>query len=137
MSGPAQVSLLLIAPIPAFWSVLVVLLSFGVAVGGEDGYHAAQLIVSAALMAGAMVALAMGLRATTNTAGLTVAGLGLVGAALAKLFLYDLAALDGLVRAGSFLAVGLLLLVAGARYAQAVARRTPGGPTQQDPRPIG
>lgn len=124
-SGPAQLPLLLIAPVPAFWSLLVTVLTFGAGVGGEGGYHAAQLVVSAALMAGAMAALALGLRSTTNTAGLTVAGLGLVAAALAKLFLYDLAALDGLVRAGSFMAVGLLLLAAGTRYAQAVARRTP------------
>ncbi|MBO1753875.1 DUF2339 domain-containing protein [Allobranchiibius sp. CTAmp26] len=137
-SGAAQVPLLLIAPVPAFWSLLVAVLTFGAGVGGKDGYHAAQLIVSAALMAGAMAALALGLKSATHTAGLTVAGLGLVAAALAKLFLYDLAALDGLVRAGSFMAVGLLLLAAGTRYAQAVARRTPDEPTGQEHlRPIG
>lgn len=131
-SGPAQVPLLLTAPIPAFWSLLVTVLSVGVAAGGQDGYHAAQLIVSAALMAGAMAALALGLKSDGHTAGLTVAGLGLVAAALAKLFLYDLAALDGLIRAGSFLAVGLLLLAAGTRYALAVARRTPDEPTDTE-----
>lgn len=127
ISSQSQIPVLLIAPIPALWSVLMALLSTGVAIGGVEGYHAAQLIISALLMAAAMVALNAGLRPESNTGICTVVGLTLVAAALSKLFLYDLAALDGLIRAGSFMAVGLLLLAAGTRYAQAVARRTSDG----------
>lgn len=124
ISTQSQIPVLLLAPVPALWSVLVALLSTGVAIGGVEGYHAAQLLISALLMAAAMVALNAGLRPGSNTGACTVVGLTLVAGALSKLFLYDLAALDGLIRAGSFMVVGLLLLAAGTRYAQAVARRT-------------
>jgi uncharacterized membrane protein len=45
-----------------------------------------------------------------------LAGLALFGLALAKIFLYDLANLSSLARAGSFLAVGSVLLVAAFLY---------------------
>ncbi|BDH58899.1 DUF2339 domain-containing protein [Tsukamurella sp. PLM1] len=47
----------------------------------------------------------------------TVAGLAMIGAAVAKLFLFDLAALDGVVRVAAFLVVGVILLGVGAVYA--------------------
>ncbi|HET6967333.1 MAG TPA: DUF2339 domain-containing protein [Ornithinibacter sp.] len=50
-------------------------------------------------------------------------GLLLTGVCVAKLFLYDLAALSGLVRSVAFIATGLLLLATGSRYATAWERR--------------
>lgn len=50
-------------------------------------------------------------------------GLLLSGVCVAKLFLYDLAALSGLVRSVAFIATGLLLLATGSRYATAYERR--------------
>ena len=50
-------------------------------------------------------------------------GLLLSGVCVAKLFLYDLAALSGLVRSVAFIATGLLLLATGSRYATALERR--------------
>jgi hypothetical protein len=50
-------------------------------------------------------------------------GLLLIGVCVAKLFLYDLAALNGIVRSVAFLATGLLLLATGSRYATAWERR--------------
>lgn len=50
-------------------------------------------------------------------------GLLLTGVCVAKLFLYDLAALSGLVRSVAFIATGLLLLATGSRYAKAWERR--------------
>lgn len=50
-------------------------------------------------------------------------GLLLAGVSVAKLFLYDLAALNGLVRSVAFIAIGLLLLATGSRYAKAYERR--------------
>ena len=44
---------------------------------------------------------------------LRLAGLALLAAATGKVFLADLASLDTLYRAGSFLALGILLLVGG------------------------
>jgi uncharacterized membrane protein len=52
---------------------------------------------------------------------LRIAGMVLVGAAVAKLVLFDLVALDGLARVGAFLGAGLVLLAAGTRYARLVA----------------
>lgn len=52
---------------------------------------------------------------------LRISGLILVGAALAKLVMFDLASLDGLARVGAFLGAGLVLLTAGVRYARLVA----------------
>ncbi len=49
----------------------------------------------------------------------------LAGVAVAKLFLFDLAALGGVVRSVAFLAVGLLLLATGSRYARAYERSRP------------
>jgi uncharacterized membrane protein len=56
-----------------------------------------------------------------------ITGLVLGGAAVAKLVLFDLVALDGLARAAAFLGAGLVLLAAGTRYARMVAEadRTP------------
>src|SRR5262249_22569087 len=48
--------------------------------------------------------------------GLRVGGLALLGAILAKIFLYDLAALSSATRAVSFLAVGAVLLLGGFFY---------------------
>ena len=50
-------------------------------------------------------------------------GLVLAGISVAKLFLFDLAALSGLVRSVAFIVVGLLLLATGSRYAKAYERR--------------
>lgn len=44
----------------------------------------------------------------------------IVAAAVAKLFLFDLAALDGLFRVIAFIVVGLLLLTLGVVYAQSL-----------------
>ena len=51
--------------------------------------------------------------------------LALVGAALAKLVLFDLASLNGIPRVLAFLVAGLVLLAAGSRYARLVAARAP------------
>jgi uncharacterized membrane protein len=49
-------------------------------------------------------------------------GLLLAAVAVAKLFLYDLAALSGVVRSVGFIATGLVLLATGSRYARAHER---------------
>jgi hypothetical protein len=64
-----------------------------------------------------------------DTQPLRLAGLALLGAAAAKVFLADLTSLDALYRVGSFLALGLLLLVGGYAW----ARLRPAGPRHQYP----
>jgi uncharacterized membrane protein len=63
-----------------------------------------------------------------------VAGMVLVAAAVAKLILFDLVALDGLARVAAFLGAGLLLLAAGTRYARLVAEAEPAAVEEESPR---
>jgi uncharacterized membrane protein len=58
-----------------------------------------------------------------RTAPIT-AGLALTAAATAKLFLFDLATLDGIFRVAAFIIVGLVLLSMGAGYARSLAAAT-------------
>ncbi|MDY6999736.1 MAG: DUF2339 domain-containing protein, partial [Actinomycetota bacterium] len=50
-------------------------------------------------------------------------GLGLVAAAVAKLFLFDLGTLDGIFRVAVFIVVGLVLLGMGAGYARLLEKQ--------------
>jgi uncharacterized membrane protein len=77
-----------------------------------------------------------GLWATTGLAGLIVGlvrdertlrlgSLALLGATIGKVFLYDLAALESLYRVGSFIALGLLLLLAAGLWQRMRPRPLP------------
>jgi uncharacterized membrane protein len=81
------------------------------------GFTAGHALVSVSWTVVALVLLARGIRRPA----LRVAGMVLVGAAVTKLVLFDLVALDGLARVAAFLGAGLVLLAAGTRYARLVA----------------
>ena len=81
------------------------------------GFTAGHAVVTVSWTVGALILLARGLRRQA----LRIAGLVLVAAAVAKLVLFDLVALDGLARVIAFLGAGLVLLAAGTRYARLVA----------------
>jgi uncharacterized membrane protein len=83
----------------------------------HSGFVAGHAAVTVSWTTVALVLLARGVRRPA----LRVAGLVLVAAAVAKLVLFDLVALDGLARVAAFLGAGLLLLTAGTRYARLVA----------------
>jgi len=85
----------------------------------STGFTAGHAVVTVSWTVGALVLLARGLRRPA----LRIAGLVLVAAAVAKLVLFDLVALDGVARVVAFLGVGagLVLLAAGTRYARLVA----------------
>jgi hypothetical protein len=76
-----------------------------------------HVLVTVSWTAIALVLLVRGLQASLPR----VLGGVLVVAALVKLLLFDLTALDGLARVAAFLGAGLVLLAAGTRYARAVA----------------
>jgi uncharacterized membrane protein len=78
---------------------------------------------------GALVLLARGI----ERQALRIAGLVLVGAAVAKLVLYDLATLDGVTRVAAFLGAGIALLTAGVRYARLIAAQKSAEPTDTQP----
>ncbi|MGJ7909061.1 DUF2339 domain-containing protein [Actinopolyspora sp. H202] len=73
-----------------------------------------------------VVAIALLLRGITMPS-LRIAGMVLLPAALTKLFLFDLATLDGFARVVAFMCTGLVLLAAGVRYARALSADSPVG----------
>ncbi|MFF0634188.1 DUF2339 domain-containing protein [Nocardia sp. NPDC004151] len=113
------------AGIGGLYAVTALTVSLGVATGSRDGFLAGHGIATVIWMAAATAALLFGLRRLSRRSPQAkvalVAGLLLTGAALAKLFLFDLATLAGLLRAAAFLVVGVLLLMVGTRYARAFA----------------
>ncbi|MEU7142088.1 DUF2339 domain-containing protein [Nocardia sp. NPDC046473] len=115
----------IVASIAGLYAVTAATVSIGIATGADDGFVIGHSAATILWMAGATAALFYGLRnigKATAVAKLALgSGLLVTAAALAKLFLFDLATLDGLVRVAAFLAVGVLLLVVGTRYARAFA----------------
>jgi hypothetical protein len=81
------------------------------------GFTAGHALVTVSWTVVALVLLARGIRRPA----LRIAGMVLVAAAVVKLVLFDLVALDGLARVAAFLGAGLVLLAAGTRYARLVA----------------
>ncbi|MCB2101190.1 MAG: DUF2339 domain-containing protein, partial [Rhodobacterales bacterium] len=78
---------------------------------------------SAALMAVALAALVLGLwRGWTDARR---AALGLMAGVAAKVFLVDMAGLDGLLRVASFLGLGLALVGIGLLYQRLAGRPQP------------
>jgi uncharacterized membrane protein len=91
------------------------------------GFTIGQAAATVTWMLGAAWLLLRGLERSAD-ADLTLrTGLVLAGLSVAKLFLYDLSSLSGIVRSAAFIAVGLLLLAMGSRYAKAYERSRPTG----------
>jgi uncharacterized membrane protein len=83
----------------------------------EAGFLFGHSVVTVSWTIAALFLLVKGI----NNKALRISGLILVGAAVLKLVLFDLAALDGIARVLAFLGAGLVLLTAGTRYAKLVA----------------
>ncbi|SDI84322.1 Predicted membrane protein [Actinokineospora alba] len=84
---------------------------------GRTGFLVGHVLITVSWTAAALVLLVRGI----NVPALRIIGLVLVGAAVVKLILFDLSALDGMARVAVFLCAGLILLAAGTRYARLVA----------------
>lgn len=113
------------AALVVLYAVTTALVTAGVLLGGADaGFVAGHTAATICWMIAATAMLALGLARTEYAHAALAAGLSLTGAALAKLFLFDLAALEGVWRVVAFIVVGLLLLAAGTRYAKAFAGRS-------------
>ena len=83
----------------------------------RTGFLTGHILITLSWVIAAILLLLRGIRLTH----LRVAGMVLMPVALAKLFLFDLATLDGFARVAAFLCAGLVLLTAGVRYARLVA----------------
>ncbi|MDN5861412.1 MAG: DUF2339 domain-containing protein, partial [Pseudonocardia sp.] len=90
----------------------------------DYGFTAGHALVTVSWAVAAMVLLARGI----SRPALRVAGMALVGAAVAKLVLFDLGALDGVARVAAFVGAGLVLLAAGTRYARLITEHQQAGP---------
>ncbi|WP_405134273.1 DUF2339 domain-containing protein [Nocardia sp. NBC_01388] len=119
-------AVIVVGGLAGLYMVTALSVSLGIIItGGADGFLAGHGIATMVWMAAATAALLFGLRRLSRTPQQAkvalAAGLLVTAAALAKLFLFDLATLDGLLRAAAFLVVGVLLLLVGTRYARAFA----------------
>jgi uncharacterized membrane protein len=113
------------------YAASLALLDVAQRLGGADlhvRFQRGETLVSALWALLALALLASGL--WRQRAELRYGGLALLGLALTKLFLFDLARLSSLTRATSFLAVGLALLVGGF-LVQRLADRDGHGPAPQ------
>ncbi|GFG67559.1 hypothetical protein MKUB_50490 [Mycobacterium kubicae] len=110
------------------YAVTAFTVTAGVLVGGTSGGflagHMAATICWIAMAAALFRYAQRPTRRVNRTAPIT-AGLALTGAATAKLFLFDLATLDGIFRVAVFIVVGLVLLSMGAGYARSLAQQSP------------
>ncbi|MBN4927046.1 DUF2339 domain-containing protein [Hoyosella rhizosphaerae] len=90
----------------------------GILIAGESiGFLAGHTVTTVGWMITAIALLLEGVSGQ-RTPSIVVIGLVLAAAAVLKLLIFDLAALDGAYRVVAFLLVGLLLLFAGTKYAQ-------------------
>lgn len=105
----------------------VVLSAVLLVLGDRSGFLAGHVVITVSWTVAALVLLVRGIDATMWR----VFGLVLVAAAVLKLVLFDLAALDGMARVVVFLCAGLTLLAAGTRYARLVTTRTPESPSPE------
>ena len=117
-------TLAIVSGVLALYGLTAATVTLGIGIGGDTtGFTAGHTAATIEWMIAAFVLLAFGLRSAAHAHLALLAGLSLTAAAIAKLFLFDLVALDGLFRVIAFIAVGLMLLIAGTRYAKVFADR--------------
>ncbi|MGH3879667.1 MAG: DUF2339 domain-containing protein [Actinophytocola sp.] len=120
LSGDGAVAGWLLGGLVALYGQTGTVLSVGLLVSPDrTGFLLGHVLVTVSWTIGALILLLRGI----DSAPARAAGLSLVAAALVKLVLFDLSALDGLARVAAFLVAGLVLLAAGARYARLVSAR--------------
>lgn len=93
-------------------------------IGGDGGFYAGHMVATILWIATAAVLFWHAARLPRDDRSVPLGGgLGLVAAAMAKLFLFDLGTLDGMFRVAVFIVVGLTLLGIGAGYARLLERQ--------------
>lgn len=110
------------------YAVTAFTVTVGVAIGGTGGFLAGHMAATLCwiVMAAALLRYALRLADREARTLPISAGLALTGAATAKLFLFDLGTLDGMVRVAAFIVAGLLLLGMGTGYARSLAQQDAG-----------
>jgi uncharacterized membrane protein len=115
------------------YAVTTFTVTAGVLVGGEvGGFFAGHMAATICWIALAAALFIYAARLAKTERSLPIGGgLALVGAAMAKLFLFDLGTLNGIFRVVVFIVVGLVLLGMGAGYARILERQD-----QQQDQPV-
>lgn len=91
---------------------------------GDGGFYAGHMAATIIWIAMAAALFGLAARRPKDERSVPIGGgLGLVAAAMAKLFLFDLGTLDGIFRVAVFIVVGLILLGMGAGYARLLERQ--------------
>lgn len=101
-----------------------------------SGFQVAHGVVTVTWMVLCVVLLALGLRRTEDAHTAVRMAATVAAAAVAKLFLFDLATLPGLARALAFLGVGVLLLAVGTWYYRQLSRARHEAPEEVVPEPV-
>lgn len=135
-----------IAALMSLYALTALTVTAGVAIGGsEGGFLGGHMAATICWMVLAAALLAMSIsigKGHQRFAGIgrnmaVGAGLGLAAAAVAKLFLFDLATLNGIFRVAVFIVVGLILLAVGAGYARALGQSAASGDGRPGNTPAG
>jgi hypothetical protein len=109
------------------YAVTAFTVTAGVLVGGtKGGFLAGHMAATICWigMAAALFGYALRRANREHRRAPITAGLALTAAATSKLFLFDLATLDGIFRVAAFIVVGLVLLGMGAGYARSLAQQS-------------
>ncbi|MGI5129206.1 DUF2339 domain-containing protein [Pseudonocardia sp. CA-107938] len=117
--------------IVGLYGVTGLVVNLALLVDNDNGFTAGHALVTVSWTVAALVLLARGI----SRPALRVAGMALVAAAVAKLVLFDLSALDGIARVGAFVGAGLVLLAAGTRYARLITEHQHTA-TEEAPHPV-
>jgi Predicted membrane protein (DUF2339) len=107
----------------AMYAITMFTVTAGVLLGGEEaGFFSGHVAATICWIALAACVFGYAARIPRAQRSLPIAGgTALVGAAMAKLFLFDLGTLDGIFRVIVFIVAGLVLLAMGAGYARMLA----------------
>lgn len=113
------------AAVVAAYAITTFTVTAGVLIGGEErGFFAGHMAATICWIVMAAALFIYAARLPRATRSLPIGGgLALVGAAMAKLFLFDLGTLDGIFRVAVFIVVGLILLGMGAGYARLLEKQ--------------
>lgn len=96
----------------------------GASPGQDGGFYAGHMAATICWIAMAAGLFGYAARLPRDDRSVPIGGgLGLVAAAMAKLFLFDLGTLDGIFRVAVFIVVGLVLLGMGAGYARLLEKQ--------------
>lgn len=107
------------------YATTVLAVALPVSIGhSEESFLLGHLLATTMWALAGGAALLVGLARPAWARALLAIGLTLIGAAVAKLVLFDLANLSGVTRVVAFLVTGILLLVVGTRYARSFADRS-------------